>query len=96
MRRKREDELARELVPELPLEPFARRERPRIEALQVRGEEPCSPPSPILGQNGHPDSGYRRTYPFSVIPPGRDPCQPAGVRVRVCVVSSAGISRSLA
>lgn len=53
MRRQREDELARELRPELFLEPVARLDSLRVEALQVRSEEPCSPMSRLLGQDVH-------------------------------------------
>jgi hypothetical protein len=49
VRRKRKDELARELVPEAFLEPLARLDSLRIEAFQVCNEEPCTPLSPLLG-----------------------------------------------
>jgi hypothetical protein len=48
VRGKRKDELARELTPEAFLEPLARLDSLRIEALQVRNEEPRPPLSHLL------------------------------------------------
>jgi len=48
VRGKRKDELARELTPEAFLEPLARLDSLRIEALQMCNEEPCSPLSHLL------------------------------------------------
>ncbi len=53
MRRQREDELARKLRPELFLEPVAGLDSLRVEALQVRSEEPCSSMSRLLGKDVH-------------------------------------------
>jgi len=48
VRGKRKDELARELTPEAFLEPLARLDSLRIEALQMCNEEPCPPLSHLL------------------------------------------------
>jgi hypothetical protein len=48
VRSKRKNELARELTPEAFLEPLARLDSLRIEAFQVRNEEPCPPLSHLL------------------------------------------------
>ena len=55
MRGEREDELACELVAQPLLEPLLGRKGLRVEALQVRSEEPYSPMSRLLGKDVHLD-----------------------------------------